>query len=152
MNESCRMAGRRQLGFTLIEVMIAVAILMMAMAAVFAMYSWCTVEVRRARQRTLVTLCAQQILELIASTPQDVWAYEGFSTSAQPLEENPVNADLRRWQTCILELPRPATGRIAVLNDADTLYSILVQVSIHYDNYGRDTTLMVSQKFPDRNP
>ncbi len=152
MNELSNRTAHRQQGLTLIEMMIAVAILLTAMASVFTIYSWCTVEVRRARQRTLVALCAQQMMEKIASTPQDVWDYDGLSTGTSSSAENPVNADLQRWQACILELPRPATGRITVLDDPDTPYSNLVQTSIQYDNYGRDTTLMVSQKFPARTP
>ena len=152
MKKSLQRTIRTQQGFTLIETMVAVAILMTAMAAVFTIYSWCTVEVRRARLRTLAALCAQHMMEKIASTPQDVWDYDGFSSSAPPSAENPVKADLQSWQACILELPRPARGRIAVLDDPDTPYSNLVRVSIRYDNYERDTTLMVSQKFPDRNP
>ncbi len=146
------MTARKQHGFTLIEVIIAVAILMVAMTAVFAIYSWCTAEVRRARQRTLVMLCAQRMLEMIGSSPQPIRTYDGFSTTTPPVAENPVGADLQRWQTCIHELSRPATGRIVVLDDPDLPYSILVRISIQYDNYGRDTTLSVSQKFPKSNP
>jgi hypothetical protein len=46
----------------------------------------------------------------------------------------------------------PAIGSITVSDDAETPYSSLVQVTIRYENYGRNTTLMVSQKFPAREP
>lgn len=139
-------------GFTLIEVVIAVAILMTAMTAVFTIYSWCTAEVRRARQRTHVTLCAQRMLEMIASAPQHVLAYDGFSTTALPAAGNPVAGDLRTWQACVRELSRSATGQITVSDDPETPYATLVQVSIQYDNYGRETTLSISQKLPARAP
>ena len=146
------MVFKRNAGFTLIEVIIAVAILMVAMTAVFTMYSWCTAEVQRARQRTLVTLCAQRIMEMIASAPQPVQAYDGFTTDIPPSAGNPMSGDWQAWQACIQALPRSGTGHIKVSDDPDMLYATLVQVSIQYDNYGRETTLTMSQKFPSRYP
>jgi len=146
------MIKSRQQGFTLIEVIVGVAILMVAMTGMFAIYSWCTVEVRRARHRTLVTLCAQQMMEMIVSTPQNVGAYHGFSTTSLPSASSPVSHDLHTWQTCIKSLPMPATGTIAVSDDPEIPYAILVRVTILYENYGRSNTMVLSQKFPTRHP
>jgi prepilin-type N-terminal cleavage/methylation domain-containing protein len=146
------MIKKGQQGFTLIEVMVGLAILMMAMTGVFTIYSWCTAEVRRAQYRTLATLCARQMMEMINSTPYHVSAYDGFSTNSSPSTESSARTDLDIWQACIQHLPMPATGSIAVIDDIETPYSNVVQVTILYKNYGRDTTIGVSQKFPAREP
>lgn len=142
----------RQRGFTLVEVIIGLAILMVAMTGVFTIYSWCTVAVRQAQHRTLATLCARQMMEMIRSTPYDVSAYNGFSTSSSVSTGSAVSSDLSIWQACIQDLPMSATGSIAVIDDLEMLHSNLVQVTILYENYGRNTTVMMSQKFPVRDP
>jgi type II secretion system protein I len=81
-------------GFTLIEVLVAVAILAAAMMSVFAIYVHCTVELRRAKNRTLATNFAQQMMEMICAAPQLLAHYQGLTTAADPPVDNPVSADL----------------------------------------------------------
>ncbi len=134
---------RAEQGFTLIEVLVAVVILAFAIMGVFSIYMQCTVEIRRARNRTTVTNCAQQMMEMICSTPHEITNYHGLTTASIPPMSNPVREDLLRWKSSLQALPAQAVGTISVENG---LYSHIVNVQIIYDNYGRETTNTLSMK------
>jgi prepilin-type N-terminal cleavage/methylation domain-containing protein len=124
-------------GFTLVEVLVALAILAVAIMSVFAIYTQCTVEIRRAKNRTLATNCVQQMMEMICSTPHAFSNYDGLTTASDPPASNPVKADLLSWQSALQTFPTQAIGTISV---GDEPYASLVTVEVKYDNYGRTTT------------
>lgn len=141
---------RKQDGFTLIELMMAVAILLASMTAVLAMYSWCTTEVRRARQRTLAAACGQQMMEMMAASLHSLTAYDGFTTRAAPADANPALGDWQRWQRCVDQLSGAAAGRISVRDDGDIPFALRVDLTIQYENYGRAASLRLTRSFPHR--
>ena len=136
-------------GFTLVEVLVALAILTVAIMSVFAIYTQCTVEIRRAKNRTIATNCAQQMLEMICSTPHALSNYHGLTTTADPPAGNPVRDDLLRWQAALQTVPTRAVGTISV---GDELYARLVTVEVKYDNYGRATTTTLALKITKPSP
>ena len=142
------MRSMRQSGFTLLEVIISVAILAIAMMGVFTVYSQCTTEIRRAQYRTLVTACGQQMLDMIASTPHNIFVYHDFSTDSSPPDDSPVWSDLSVWQSRIHTLPTQAAGTISVVNDPDIPHTTRVTVRITYDNYGRSAATTISMHVP----
>ena len=78
------MVTTKQEGFTLIEVLVAIAILAVAIVTVFGIYSYCMVEIRRAKLRTVATNCGQQMMEMICSTPHDISNYHDLTTDLIP--------------------------------------------------------------------
>jgi len=140
----------KQEGFTLVEVLVAVAILAFAIMTVFSIYSYCTVEIRRAKNRTIATNCAQQMMEMICSSPHDISNYQGLTTASTPPAGNPARADLLRWKSILqTSFPAQAVGTISV---ADEPYSIVVTVTIGYNNYGRETASTLSTKIAKKFP
>jgi prepilin-type N-terminal cleavage/methylation domain-containing protein len=137
-------------GFTLIEVLIAVAILTVAVMSVFMIYTQCTVEIRRAKNRTIATNYAQQMMEMISSTPYNIFYYHGLTTTSDPPADNPVRDDLLRWKAALQTFPTRATGIISVVADQESPHSIVVTVKITYDNYGREVTNTLSLKIARR--
>ena len=139
-------------GFTLIEVIVAVAILAVAVMGVFMVYSQCTVEIRRARNRTMATNYAQQMMEMIASTPSDILNYHGLTTMTDPPTDNPVRADLLRWKANLQPWLTNAVGTIVVVKDQAISHAILVTVTITDENYGRRATSTLSLKIATSSP
>ncbi len=134
-------------GLTLIEVLIAVAILATAMMSVFTIYSQCVVEIRRAKNRTLATQYTQMMLEMIISSPYNVSHYQGLSTSIAPPDDNPIREDMLKWAHALNTFPTIASGRISVVEES---YSNLVTVALQYGNYGRNTTNILTLKVEKR--
>ena len=139
-------------GFTLIEVLIAIAILAVAVMGVFMVYTQCTAEIRRAKNRTTATNYAQQMMEMVASTPYDILNYHGLTTLTDPPTDNPVRADLLRWKANLQTFLTNAVGTIAVVKDQAISHAILVTVTITYENYGRKATSTLSLKIATSSP
>jgi prepilin-type N-terminal cleavage/methylation domain-containing protein len=140
----------KQEGFTLIEVLVAIAILAFAIMTVFSIYSYCTVEIRRAKNRTIAMNCVQQMMEMICSTPHNISQYHGLTTASTPPSSNPVRADFLRWQFVLQRsFLSQAIGTISVVEEA---YSRVVTVAIRYDNYGREQASTLSMKIAKRSP
>jgi prepilin-type N-terminal cleavage/methylation domain-containing protein len=140
----------KQEGFTLIEVLVAIAILAFAIMTVFSIYSYCMLEIRRAKNRTIATNYAQQMMEMICSTPHDISHYHDLTTASTPPLSNPVKADFLRWQSVLqLSFLSQAIGTISVVDEA---YSRVVTVAIRYDNYGKEQTSTLSIKIAKRSP
>jgi prepilin-type N-terminal cleavage/methylation domain-containing protein len=134
-------------GFTLIEVLISVAILAAAMMSVFTIYTQCIVEIRRAKNRTMATNAAQMMMEMIASSPHAVLSYHGLATTTDPPAGNPARNDLLVWKSALQAFPTSAIGTISVV---DELYSNVVTVQVSYDAYGKNTTNTLSLKIRKR--
>lgn len=130
-------------GLTLIEVLISVAILATAIMSVFTIYSQCMVEIRRAKNRTLATQYNQMMMEMIISSPHDVFHYNGLNTSSVPFEDNLVREDVLKWARTLNTFPTSASGKISVVEES---YSNLVTVELQYGDYGRKTTNILTLK------
>lgn len=128
-------------GLTLIEVLISVAILATAIMSVFAIYSQCLVEIRRAKNRTLATNFTQMMMEMIVSSPYPPSAYHGFSTSEEPPADLPVKNDLHVWKTALQAFPTTAIGRIDVATEP---YNYFVLVHLEYQDYGKTSVNTLS--------
>jgi type II secretion system protein I len=140
---------RGRQGFTLIEVLISIAILAMVVMSVCSIYTHCTLEIKRAQNRTMASNFAQQMMEMICSSPHDLSAYDGLTTAAAPPSDNPARADLLRWQAALDTFPTEAVGTIAVQADPTIAYATAVTVQITYTNYGRETVSTLTLKVPD---
>ena len=134
-------------GFTLIEVLISVAILAAAIMSVFTIYAQCIVEIRRAKNRTMATNSAQMMMEMIASSPYAVSNYHGLATTTDPPAENPAKNNLLAWKSALQTFPTSAIGTISVV---DELYSHVVTVKISYDDYSKRTVNTLSLKIGKR--
>ena len=139
-------------GFTLIEVLVAVTILAFAIMSVFTIYTQCTLETRQAKNRTTATNCAQQMMEMICSTPYDIANYHGLTTASVPPTNNPVREDVLRWKSSLNALLTQAVGTISVRDDIEIPYSRVVTVEIRYKNYGRQTISTLSMKIAKNSP
>jgi prepilin-type N-terminal cleavage/methylation domain-containing protein len=137
-------------GFTLIEVLIAITILATSIISMFAIYTHCILELRRARNRTIATNCAQQMLDMVLSLPDDVFGWNGVRTTAEALNNPLIRADVQAWQAALQTMLPGAGGELAVADDSD--YTTRVSVTINYWNYKRfmKTTLSVNipRSFP----
>lgn len=139
---------RQQHGFTLLEVLIAISILGTAILSVFTIYTHCSLELQRARNRTIATQCAQQMIEFICSTPHDVTVYHGLQTTAVLAANHPARADLLAWQATLQHVLPDAVGTVTVGDDPDLPYTTRITVSINYANYRRPTTTTLVLKRP----
>jgi type IV pilus modification protein PilV len=139
-------------GFTLVEVLVAVAILGIAIMSVFTIYMQCVVEIRRAKNRTIAANCAQQMMEMIYSTPHALSYYQGLTTASNPPANNPVREDILRWKSALSIFPAEAIGTISVMDDPEMFYSSMITVEVTYDNYGRKTTSTLSLKLAQNSP
>lgn len=128
-------------GLTLIEVLISLAILATAIMSVFAIYSQCLVEIRRAKNRTLATNFAQMMMEMIISSPSPPSAYHGFRTTDEPPGDHPVKNDLHVWKAALHAFPTSAIGSIEATTEPYT-YAVLVR--IEYQDYGKTSTNTLS--------
>jgi prepilin-type N-terminal cleavage/methylation domain-containing protein len=137
---------RQKHGFTLLEVLVSITILAVAMMGVLRIYTQCTLEIRRAKHRTMATHYVQEMLEMIRSSPFDLQNFHGLTTVSTPPEENPARTDLLRWASMLQMFPVPATGDISVIRDPATPYTMRVTVTLTYDNYGKESTTVVSVK------
>ena len=143
------MVATKQEGFTLIEVLVAVAILAVAIVTVFGIYSYC-MEIRRAKLRTVATNCGQQMMEMICSTPHDISSYHDLTTASIPPSNNPIRADFLLWRSALqTSFPTWVIGTISVVDEP---YSKVVTVTIRYDNYGREMTSTLSMKVAKKSP
>ena len=144
------MVTTKQEGFTLIEVLVAIAILAVAIVTVFGIYSYCLVEIRRAKLRTVATNRGQQMMEMICSTPHDISNYHDLTTVSIPPSSNPIRADFLTWKSALqTSFPTWAIGTISVVHEP---YSKVVTVTIRYDNYGRETISTLSMKVAKNSP
>lgn len=113
---------RNRHGFTLIEVLIALAIVSIALAAVMRSVAVATDDQSRLRDRRLALMCAQdrwQELRLAAQPPQDAWQrcvqgrstflvlqHLGTGSDGQPqLELSVVAEDAPRQSLARMQLP-----------------------------------------------
>ena len=134
-------------GFTLIEVLVSVAILGTAIMSVFTIYAQSIVEIRRAKNRTIATHAAQTMMEMVVSSPHAISHYHGLTTTTLPPDENPVSDDLLAWQSLLHTFPTSASGTISVGED---LAVQIVTVNITYEDYGRTTTTTLTLKLEKR--
>jgi prepilin-type N-terminal cleavage/methylation domain-containing protein len=135
-------------GFTLVEVLLSVAILGTTIMTVFTIYAQSIVEIRRARNRTIATHAAQTMMEMIVSSPHAISNYHGLTTITAPPIENPVRDDLLDWQSMLHAFPTSASGAISVGED---LSGQIVTVTISYEDYSRTTTTTLALK-PEKRP
>ena len=140
-------------GFTLIEVLISVAILAVAMMGMFAIYTQILVEIRRVKNRTLATHAAQTMMEMIVSSPYDASLYHGLTTASDPLVGNPVRPDILAWGLSLDTFPTSAVGTISTVDDkkcfsieSQSLCTDIVNIDIeiHYNDYGLERTSVLS--------
>jgi prepilin-type N-terminal cleavage/methylation domain-containing protein len=144
------MVTTKQEGFTLIEFLVAIAILAVAIVTVFGIYSYCMVEIRRAKLRTVATNCGQQMMEMICSTPHDILNYHDLNTASIPPSSNPIRADFLTWKSVLqTSFPTWVIGTISVVHEP---YSNVVTVTIRYDSYGREATSTLSMKIAKSSP
>ena len=128
-------------GLTLIEVIIAVAILAATVMSSFAVYSQCIVEIRRAKNKTIATNLAQMMMEMISSSPYPVASYHELTSAADPSPQNPAYHDLLVWKANVETFPTSAIGSISVEDDPSFH---VVTIEIRYDDYGKTTTSILS--------
>jgi len=121
-------------GLTLIEVIVATAILASAMMCVFAIYSQATVEIRRAKQRTQAANNAQMMMERLIAAPRQLDEYDQCSTSAELATDHPARPDIIAWKRRLQTLTPDAVGTITV-TDAAVYRQVAVRIS--YTSYGR---------------
>lgn len=136
---------KNQRGFTLIEALIASAILAAALMSVFAIMTRCTVELRRAKHRTIASNAAQAMIEMILSSPYLPTYYHALSTDTPPPDDNPVRADLLTWSAMLSAFPTHAVGAIRVAIEE---YAYVATVDVSYGNYGRNAVSSLSVYIP----
>ena len=142
-------------GFTLIEVLVAIAILATVFMTMFAIYTHTLIKVRRAKNRTLATNTAKMMMEMIISSPYDASIYHGLTTITTLSADHPVQADLLHWKATLETFPTMAVGIISALDSRECVQDrctdiVTVNVAIRYQDYGGETTNALSVKLEKR--
>ena len=149
---------RSNKGFTLLEVLVCVAILASIIMSMFAVYTHLTLEIRRSRNRTIATQAAQMIMETVIASPYDARVFHNLSSSVEPPSDSPVLADVLAWRNTLASFPIAMGAQVRVeevnapfCHDPDDEEELAlcprqlqVTVEIHYQDHGREATQELS--------
>lgn len=144
-------------GFTLIEVLVCVAILASVVMSMFAVYTHLTVEIRRSRNRSTAAKAAQLVLESIIAAPYDARVYHGLSSAEEPPSDSPVSAEVLAWKNILATFPVETAVQVTV-QEEDVLFCadleeespvlcptiLQITVEIRYQDHGREAVQELS--------
>ena len=144
-------------GFTLIEVLVCVAILAGVVMTMFGVLTHLTIEIRRSRNRSIATQAAQMVMETIVAAPYDARVFHGLTSEETPPSDSLVSTDVLGWKNTLTAFPIKTVAQVAVEEtpfcvDIETeeesfaLCPELLQVTveIHYQDHGREATQKLS--------
>jgi prepilin-type N-terminal cleavage/methylation domain-containing protein len=136
-------------GFSFIEVLVATVILSIVLVGLFQMFSQGTLEIYRAKNKSLAISLVNEMMEMIAASFHPVENYNGFSTNTSPLDTNPVKNDLLRWKREVTTFQDTALGTISVTVDS---YKKTITIDLDYINLGKRDRLEIRRTFPSPQP
>ncbi|MCP4405424.1 MAG: prepilin-type N-terminal cleavage/methylation domain-containing protein [bacterium] len=148
---------RPSAGFTLIEVLVCVAILASVIMTMFAVFTHLNLEIRRSRNRTLATQAAQMVLETIIASPHDAREYHGLTSETLPPPDSPVQTEILAWRNSFATFPVKTAAHVTVGEapfcaalETEEKSLVLcrkllqVTVEIRYQNHGREAVQELS--------
>lgn len=131
-------------GFSLIEVLVASAILGFALLGLSQLFLQSSLEIYRAKNRSRAIHLVDEMMEIIAASPYPIENYQGFSTNASPTNTNPVKEDLLRWKRDVKAFQDTALGTISVVQDN---YRKTVIIDLAYPNLGKKDRIEIKRVF-----
>ncbi len=131
-------------GFSLIEVLIASAILGFALLSLSQLFLQSSLEIYRAKNRSRATHLVDEMMEIMAASPYPIENYQGFSTNSSPANTNPVKEDLLRWKRDVKAFQDTALGTISVVQDN---YRKTVIIDLDYPNFGKRDQVEIKRIF-----
>jgi len=107
---------RQELGFTLLEVLIAVSILSVGVMAFNATETMAVLNSRTGRHMSLSAASAEEVLELMRRNQTNVISYNGFDTAnaaTRPVAAGTLQNDYDQWKASVEQVPG-ACGTVQV--------------------------------------
>jgi prepilin-type N-terminal cleavage/methylation domain-containing protein len=136
-------------GFSLIEVLIASAILGFALLGLSQLFLQGSLEIYRAKNKSRATQLVDEMMEMIVASPYPIENYQGFSTNLSPANTNPVKEDLLRWKQDIRAFQTTALGTISIVSDN---YRKTVIIDLDYLNLGKRDRIEIKRVFSNPFP
>jgi len=140
---------RSATGFSLIEVLIASALLGFVLLSLSQLFLQGSLEIYRAKNKSLAASLVREMMEIIIASPYPAENYDGFSTNSSPSTSNPVKEDLLRWRRDVMAFQATALGTVSVLGSS---YRKTVTVHLDYVNLGKEDHMEIKRTFSTPSP
>lgn len=124
----------REKGFSLIEAMIAMAVVGIAFVGVFGLTSYSASSLNSATKQQSLQILANQILEVIESDQDNILSYNlDFTTCTAPTSEQTQTYHTYRYKWCRMlnaEIGTPRAGDIRNVSVVNSLGEIKVHITL----------------------